>query len=91
MMPNIELVKPWRCPHCHAVLGHVDRDGDGFRRLQVYRRAVPNALPAGEGEIKATVRGGLLDVHCEICGAVRTWVPGKEGLKELLEKCGIME
>ena len=50
MMPNIESVKPWRCPQCHAVLGHVDRDGDGFRRLQVYRRAVPDGLPAGEGE-----------------------------------------
>jgi hypothetical protein len=43
-----------------------------------------DTVPAGEGEIKATVRGGLLDVHCEICGAVRTWVPGEEGLRELL-------
>ena len=36
-------------------------------------------------EIKATVRGGLLDVHCEICGAVGTWVPGEEGFRELLK------
>jgi hypothetical protein len=45
-------------------------------------------LPAGDGVIKTTVRSGLLDVHCEICGAVRTWVQGEEGLRELLGRIG---
>jgi len=25
---------------------------------------------------------------CEICGAVRTWVPGEEGLRELVGRIG---
>jgi hypothetical protein len=88
MMPNDESVKPWRCPKCHAALGRVERDGDGIRRLKVFQRAVPAELPAGDEVIKVTVRGGSLDVYCELCGAVRTWVPGEEGLRELLKRCG---
>jgi hypothetical protein len=83
MMPNIESVKPWRCPQCHALLGHVERDGDGIRRLRVYQHAVPAELPAGHVVIKATVRGGSMDAHCEICGTVRTWVPGEEEHRKL--------
>jgi hypothetical protein len=88
LLANMDPVKPWRCAQCHAVLGVVERDGDGFRRLRVLRRAVADGLPVGEGETAATVRGGLLDVHCELCGAVRTWVPGEEGLRELVGRIG---
>ena len=86
MSSNRESVKPWRCPKCHAALGRVERDGDGIRRLRVYQHAVKDGLPAGDGVLKATVRGGSLDVHCELCSAVRTWVPGEEGLRDLLER-----
>lgn len=44
-------------------------------------------LPVGDPGVVTTVCGGLLDVDCELCGAVRTWVPGEEGLKELLKRC----
>ena len=35
MQPNMDSVKPWRCPQCHAVLGVVERDGDGFRQFSL--------------------------------------------------------
>jgi hypothetical protein len=49
-------------------------DRIGVRRLQVNRRAKPVDLSAGNAVIKATVYSGLLDVHCELCGAVSTWL-----------------
>jgi hypothetical protein len=31
------------------------------------------------------VTGGLLDLHCKLCGTVCTWMLGEEALKELLD------
>jgi hypothetical protein len=76
LLANMDPVKPWRCAQCHAVLGVVERDGDGFRRLRVLRRAVADGLPVGEGETAATVRGGLLDVHCDLRGGAHVGAGG---------------
>ncbi|MCD4671801.1 MAG: hypothetical protein K8R77_03975, partial [Anaerolineaceae bacterium] len=44
-------------------------------------------LPVGDPGVVTTVCGGLLDVDCELCGAVRAWVAGEEGRSELLKRC----
>jgi hypothetical protein len=83
--------KPWMCGprndgHEHHVLGQVVRDGSGVRRLLLYRLAVDmEAEEPGEVDVMAVVIGQVVDVRCSICGKVRTWVPGEEALRQLIE------
>ncbi len=43
---------------------------------------------SGEGsyelEVMAVVEGWVADVRCNICGEMRTWVPGQEAMERLL-------
>jgi hypothetical protein len=80
--------KPWKCPSGRHILGQVVRNGSGIRQLLLYRKAVE--LTAGakleESEVIAIVEGYVSDVRCDLCGRMRTWVPGKEALCQLVER-----
>ena len=81
--------KPWKCPGEH-VMGLVQRNGRGIRQLWLYRLAVdlsddPTSEEMAEVDVMAVVEGLALDVRCSICGRVRTWVPGEEAIRRLLE------
>jgi hypothetical protein len=85
-----EADKPWMC--CKStegsqhVLGQVVRNGSGVRQLLLYRTAVDlQAEEPGEVDVMAVVEGHVMDVRCSICGRVRTWVPGEEALRALIE------
>lgn len=81
----MDQMKPWKCKGGH-VLGHVARNGRGIRQLYLYRHAVDmGADEPGEPEVMGILQGLMMDVQCDICGAVRTWVPGEEALERLLE------
>jgi len=41
-----------------------------------------------EVDVMAVVEGLVLDVRCSICGYVRTWAPGEEAIKRLVERYG---
>jgi hypothetical protein len=88
----MDEMKPWKCKNGHT-LGVVVRNGSGVRQLLLYRQAV-NLTPQppsldGKGEcevdVMAIVEGHVMDVRCSICESLRTWVPGEEALKKLLE------
>ena len=92
-------VKAWRCPGKEHVLGLVRRNGRGIRQLWLYRQAVDDRAPldsdestsAGEMaevDVMAVVEGLALDVRCSICGEMRTWVPGEEAIRRLIEGRG---
>lgn len=74
-------IKLWTCAAGH-VLGHVVRRG-GIRRLKVYRLAVE---PGHPGRVLGTLTGEMEDIECSICGRERTWVPGQEGIDELVAR-----
>lgn len=85
-MRNAGDVKTWKCENHHA-LGVVVRDGGGVRRVLLFRQALaaaPHQLD--DVEVLAVVEGYVADVRCSICGAVRTWVPGQEALRRMLER-----
>jgi len=89
----MDELKAWRCASGH-VMGMVMRDGGGVRRLLLYREALTpdpsHNSGRGEGvEVMAVVEGYVADVKCSICGLVRTWVPGEEAIRRLLERRGI--
>jgi len=95
----------WMCPSREHVLGQVVRDGSGVRQLLLYRHALtltPTLSPADRGtfspkgggddvEVMAVVEGYVCDVRCDICGRMRTWVPGEEAIKKLLERITIKD
>ena len=87
-MSEDKAVKPWRCKHGHT-LGVVARNSSGIRRLLLYRMAVrelQDGAPSGTPiDVMAIVEGYVADVRCSVCGCVRTWVPGEESLKRLLD------
>ena len=92
-------MKAWRCKHGH-VMGQVRRNGSGVRVLLLYREALTAPSPAlphfedkmeegdktVEVDVMAVVEGYVADVRCSICGDVRTWVPGEEALRALIER-----
>jgi len=82
-------MKPWKCPGGEHVLGMVVRNGSGVRQLVLYREAIwADAVRPDEAEevdVMAVVEGYVADVRCSICGSVRTWVPGEEAMRKLLE------
>jgi hypothetical protein len=77
-------VRPWKCESGH-VLGQVRRNGSNVRQLWLYRHAVdPATVDPANVDVLATVDGLVMDVRCDVCGAIRTWTPGEESLKRLL-------
>jgi uncharacterized protein (DUF2342 family) len=86
-------------------MGVVVRNNSGVRQLLLYRQAVYLDLPPspstssgqaldGKGEnevdVMAIVEGHVMDVRCSICESLRTWVPGEEALRKLLERARAM-
>lgn len=81
-----EYPKAWRCPGNHN-MGLVIRDGGGVRKLLLYRDAVDDEHVAmDETDVMGVVEGYVADIRCSICGQIRTWVPGEEAMKRLLER-----
>lgn len=82
-------LKPWMCPSKQHVLGQVIKNGNGVRQLLLYRNAVEltsSESTSKEVDIMAIIEGYVMDVRCDVCGKVRTWVPGEEALRQLLER-----
>ena len=77
--------KWFRCRNGHA-LGRVIRNGRGRRQLLLLREALDLEQPGGGVETMACVEGAVVDVVCSLCGAVRTWVPGRETILWLIER-----
>lgn len=78
--------KAWRCQAGHN-MGMVMRDGGGVRRLVLYRHAVDDErLVTQEVEVMGVVEGYVADIRCSVCGKIRTWVPGEEAIRRLLER-----
>jgi len=84
----MDELKPWVCNNGH-VLGQVKQNGKGVTQLYLYREAViasmENDDEMAEVDVMAVVEGLVMDVRCSICGSVRTWVPGEEAIRRLLE------
>ena len=80
--------RPWKCPSGRHILGQVVRNGSGIRQLHLYRGAVDLGAEEQlvEQDIIAIVEGYVSDVRCDLCGRVRTWVPGEEALRQLVER-----
>lgn len=77
---------PWRCGKGH-ILGQVFRNGNKARQLALYRVAVDlDAVELEQVEVFAVVDGFVADIRCSICGCVRSWVPGEESLRLLMER-----
>jgi hypothetical protein len=77
--------KRWMCGRGH-VLGLVVRNGRGVEQLLLYRHAVDMSEDAPEQvDVIATVEGLVLDVRCDACGRIRTWTPGVEAMRRMLE------
>ena len=79
----------WKCKNGH-VLGQVARNGRNVRQLLLYRQAVDLEMGKPEEvEVMAVIEGLVIDVSCSICGAARTWAPGEEAIRRLLERYGL--
>jgi hypothetical protein len=82
-------IAAWKCNNGH-VMGQVARNGRNVRQLLLYRRAVDmGAWKPEEVEVMAVIEGLVIDVSCSICGAARTWVPGEEAIRRLMESYGL--
>jgi len=85
-------LKAWTCQKNRShVLGQVRRNGSGVQQLLLYRVAVDlTELSAGdemaEVDVMAVIEGFVGDVRCSICGAARTWFPGPEAVRKLMER-----
>jgi hypothetical protein len=86
-----ELVATWKCQNGH-VMGQVMRNGRGIRQLLLYRQAVDlEAWKPEEVEVMAVIEGLVIDVECSICKTARTWAPGEEAIRRLMEAYGLIE
>jgi len=85
----VDEARAWMCPSGRHVLGQVLRNGSGIRQLLLYRHAVEEAQQ--EVDVFAIVEGYVADVRCDLCGRVRTWVPGEEAIQQLLARVREMQ
>jgi NAD-dependent SIR2 family protein deacetylase len=83
-----QKISDWRCSNGHK-LGVVVRNSSRIRQLWVYRQAIDDTVeePA-EVDVLGIAEGTLFDVRCSICGSNRTWVPGDEAIKRIIERYG---
>lgn len=81
-----EKMREWVCENGH-VMGLVGRNGSGVTQLWIYRQAIDleSDEPAAP-EVMGIAQGHVFDIRCDVCEAVRTWVPGDEALRRLLER-----
>lgn len=80
-----EELKIWRCPEGHA-LGVVRRNGKGLHQLLLYRHAVQMDKRPAQVDVMAVVEGSVTDIRCDVCGEMRTWCQGEEGMERLVEQ-----
>jgi hypothetical protein len=81
----MEDLRTWRCQNGHG-LGVVKRNGSGMYQLLLYRHAVAtDGVDDVQVDVMAVVEGSVMDIRCEICGEMRTWVIGQAALERLLE------
>jgi len=82
-----EEMKVWKCKNGHE-MGSVRRNGHKITQLLLYRNAIDmqNEHPE-DVDVIAVIEGLVVDVRCSVpgCGAMRTWVPGEDALRKLLE------
>lgn len=83
-----ETVQVWRCKEGH-VLGQVRKNGRGLNQLLLYRRAVAADESPAEVDVLAVVQGSVVDIRCDICGDLRTWVPGQAEYERLMRHYGL--
>lgn len=83
-------VKIWRCKNGHA-MGQVRRNGRGISQLYLYRHAVAVGDTPADVDVMAVVQGCVVDIRCDLCDEVRTWVPGEAELARLVARCGRKE
>ena len=83
-------MKPWRCKTCGAHLGKVSRNGSGIHQLLLFREAIDtDQEQVGDVDVIAVVEGYVADVRCSNCGGTRTWIPGREAIRRVLEGAGV--
>lgn len=82
-----DTVQVWRCKEGH-VLGQVRKNGRGLNQLLLYRRAVAAEGSPAEVDVMAVVQGSVVDIRCDICGDLRTWVPGQAEYERLMRHYG---
>lgn len=80
--------KQWQCRKCGAVLGMIQRNGNGVPQLLVFRHAVDmtDKEPA-EVETLGPLMGRM-PVECDACCEVQVWWPSAEVLLALLDMLG---
>ena len=82
-----EELRIWECkPGSGHVLGQVRKSGKGIHQLLLYRHAVnfEDGKPE-EVDVMAVVEGTVMEIRCEICGQMRTWVTGEVAIKKLID------
>ncbi|MHB0922646.1 MAG: hypothetical protein ACYC3H_01605 [Bellilinea sp.] len=83
-----EPAKIWRCKNGHH-MGQVIRNGSGIRVLLLYRQALDlndEGKDLEEVEVMGIVEGYVAEIRCSICGSIRSWVPGAEAMRILIDK-----
>lgn len=89
---KMDEAKAFKCKGGHA-LGLAVKDGNGTVVLLLYREAIGRVTdpPLQEVDVVAIVEGYAAEVRCSICGRVRSWVPGEEAMRHLLERMRVRE
>jgi hypothetical protein len=81
----MDELRPWRCKNGH-VMGMSGRSAAGIRQLMVFRHAIDTADLGDAPDVIAVAEGMVMDVRCDICGEMRTWVPGQEAIERLVAR-----
>lgn len=85
-MTDFEM-KVWKCPNGHG-LGVVRKNGRGLHQLLLYRHAISDEnLNPRSVDVMAVVEGSVMDIRCDICQEMRTWIIGQEAIDKLLARC----
>lgn len=79
-------LKAWTCKSGH-ILGQSGRNGAGIRQVIIYREAMDPKRLKDAPDVMLVAEGLVMDVRCSICGEMRTWEPGREALRRILELC----
>jgi len=81
--------KQWQCRKCGAVLGMIQRNGNGVPQLLVFRHAVDmTAREPAEVETLGPLMGRM-PVDCDACGEVQVWFPSAQSILALLDMLGV--
>jgi hypothetical protein len=68
-------------------MGQVMRNGRGIRKLILYREAIDDKAEKPTAvDVMAVVEGYVAEIRCSVCDSMRTWVPGEEAMRHLLDQ-----